>query len=57
MSVFFPARTNASILSVTGTVNMLLKIVSPTSSVGLDHGPWNLGMSKMPMSDFVGPPR
>ena len=57
MSVFFPARTNASILSVIGTGTTLLKIVSPTSSVYLDHGPWDLRMLKMPASDSVSPPQ
>ena len=57
MSGFYTARTNASILSVIGTDTTLLKIVSPTSSVSLDHEPWDLRMPKMPMSDSVSPPR
>ena len=57
MRMFFPARMNASILSVTGTGTTILRIVSPTSSVDLDHGPWDLRIFKMPMSDSVSPPR
>ena len=56
MSGFLPARTNASILSVIGTGTTLLKIVSPTSSVYLDHGHWDLRMLKTPASDSVSPP-